>query len=602
MTLIYESPGSTVLPGAGQRRDRPEDGSHPPAGGRLRRAVPPRRHEAGEDLRLRQDSRQRDGVLRRVLRPARADPLRRTSRATAAICPAARRTAVPSRTPSGAPGRRWTSDRFLPGAPPARAGHPCRRRHRPPSWPERASPRAPTRPPGSPPTLAGGLPAFPRTFTGPLPTRARSQRTLRSWSAPFSASCTPTPPGATAPLAARARRPLRRGGVRRALRHRPRPAQRRPVASRRRPASTPRNFGAYLASIDAEAARARALYDLLVVPGLEITHNHADPDLAAHAVAVGLREYVSLDAGLVELAARRPRGRRCPGRGASARARPGSACRRERHRRFWREWESSRRSSHRAELFNGADVYSWVARRRPRSGHRRRPRRRAPVLVEDAPALRERRRGGRRLPALRPPGYLASRSARSRRSSRRQRHRDATPDVLHYVHQTATAPRVAPGAMMQSLDAAWLDRRTTGTISQEGERLLNRELSWLEFNARVLELAADPAVPLLERVKFCSIFSSNLDEFFMVRVAGLHGPGGGGHRGALAGRAHAVRDARRDPRARPRADGPPVAALEPGARARACRRPGSPSRRWTSAPRRRWPSSSGASTGRSTRC
>ncbi len=54
-------------------------------------------------------------------------------------------------------------------------------------------------------------------------------------------------------------------------------------------------------------------------------------------------------------------------------------------------------------------------------------------------------------------------------------------------------------------------------------RLLNRELSWVEFNARVLELVADEKLALLERVKFCAIFSSNLDEFFMVRVAGLMG-------------------------------------------------------------------------------
>src|SRR5271157_5763343 len=62
---------------------------------------------------------------------------------------------------------------------------------------------------------------------------------------------------------------------------------------------------------------------------------------------------------------------------------------------------------------------------------------------------------------------------------------------------------------------------TTTASESRTTTLLDRDLSWLEFNRRVLHEALDPRTPLLERVKFLAIFSSNLDEFFMERVGVL---------------------------------------------------------------------------------
>src|ERR1700722_7189437 len=86
---------------------------------------------------------------------------------------------------------------------------------------------------------------------------------------------------------------------------------------------------------------------------------------------------------------------------------------------------------------------------------------------------------------------------------------EARPDESVWQHgdsAVAAPPAATPAAINDALPE---------------NRYLNRELSWLDFNARVLALAEDTSLPLLERAKFLAIFASNLDEFYMVRVAGL---------------------------------------------------------------------------------
>jgi 3',5'-nucleoside bisphosphate phosphatase len=119
-------------------------------------------------------------------------------------------------------------------------------------------------------------------------------------------------------------------------------------------------FEAYLAEIEREAARAREEYGLLVVPGLELSYNDPDPGLSAHALALGLRRFVSVDDGIdqaIETAVNA---------GAALVAahpfddepasNPGRLT-----RRFARDPELSSRV-HRFELFNRTQLFSWVAK------------------------------------------------------------------------------------------------------------------------------------------------------------------------------------------------------------------------------------------------
>ena len=113
-------------------------------------------------------------------------------------------------------------------------------------------------------------------------------------------------------------------------------------------------------------------------------------------------------------------------------------------------------------------------------------------------------------PRGRRPG-TSNRSTRQARQVRPERSPQADGDGARHAVTQPTSPAEPPphGAPGRPSD------RTAPE-----DRYLNRELSWLDFNARVLTLAEDPTTPLLERAKFLAIFASNLDEFYMVRVAG----------------------------------------------------------------------------------
>ncbi len=91
----------------------------------------------------------------------------------------------------------------------------------------------------------------------------------------------------------------------------------------------------------------------------------------------------------------------------------------------------------------------------------------------------------------------------------------ASEASLIRLNQRAGRLRAADGRFMRA------ETPEAKVVQLPSDRFLDREISWLQFNERVLQLAIDPAVPLLERARYLSIFSSNLDEFFMVRVAGL---------------------------------------------------------------------------------
>ncbi len=120
------------------------------------------------------------------------------------------------------------------------------------------------------------------------------------------------------------------------------------------------NYGAYLAEIEREAQRAKEQYGLLLLPGIELTDNDPDPDLAAHALAIGLRRYVSVDDGIEAALV-------AAGRAGAAlvAAHPhdteGSSNPGRLTRRWARERERLGPLVHRYELFNRMQLFRWVS-------------------------------------------------------------------------------------------------------------------------------------------------------------------------------------------------------------------------------------------------